>query len=174
MYKNTKEREERNVIEKFLKRSSWTDIVISLIFVFFGVLLIAKPNETVGAISIILGVVFIAMGVLKLVEYYTAETKEDYLLTIALIAVIFGIIILFASDAILSLFRSRVPLLPKLRGDFAEFLSESCLAHLSIFYQPTCGGLRYGYRIISIAKIFLAVWIQQLRVRRLSSSRLSL
>lgn len=105
MYKNTKEREERNVIEKFLKRSSWTDIVISLIFVFFGVLLIAKPNETVGAISIILGVVFIAMGVLKLVEYYTAETKEDYLLTIALIAVIFGIIILFASDAILSLFR---------------------------------------------------------------------
>ena len=88
MYKNTKEREERNMIEKFLKRSSWTDIVISLIFVFFGVLLIAKPNETVGAISIILGVVFIAMGVLKLVEYYTAETKEDYLLTIALIAVL--------------------------------------------------------------------------------------
>ena len=69
---------------------------------------------------------------------------------------------------------TRVPLLPKLRGDFAEFLSESCLAHLSIFYQPTCGGLRYGYRIISIAKIFLAVWSQHLQVRRLSSSRLTL
>ena len=105
IYKNTKEREEKNMIEKFLKRSSWTDIVISLIFVFLGVLLIAKPNETVGAISIILGVIFIAMGVLKLVEYYTSETKEDYLLTIALIAVIFGIIVIFASDAILALFR---------------------------------------------------------------------
>lgn len=93
------------MFEKIFKRSSWTDIVISIIFVLFGALLIAKPNETVGAISIILGVVFIAMGVLKLVEYYTSETKEDYLLTIALIAVIFGVVILFASDAILSLFR---------------------------------------------------------------------
>ena len=93
------------MFEKFLKRSSWTDIVISIIFVLFGALLIAKPNETVGAISIILGILFIAMGVLKLVEYYTSDTKEDLLLTTALIAVILGAIILFASDAILSLFR---------------------------------------------------------------------
>lgn len=93
------------MVEKFLKRSSWTDIVISIIFVLFGVLLIAKPNETVGAISIILGILFIAMGVLKLVEYYTADTKEDWLLTVALISVVLGIVILFASDAILSVFR---------------------------------------------------------------------
>ena len=73
-----------------------------------------------------------------------------------------------------SLHASRVPLLPKLRGDFAEFLSESCLAHLSIFYQPTCGGLRYGYLIISRAKIFLAVWNQLLRIRRSTSLRLTL
>ena len=45
------------------------------------------------------------MGVLKLVEYYTSETKEDYLLTMALIMVIFGVIILFASNVTLSLFR---------------------------------------------------------------------
>ena len=63
---------------------------------------------------------------------------------------------------------TRVPLLPKLRGDFAEFLSESYLAHLSIFYQPTCGGLRYGYLIVSIAKFFLAVWNLQLPFRRMS------
>lgn len=93
------------MFEKFLKRSSWTDIVISIIFILFGALLVTKPEETVGAISIILGVVFIAMGVLKLVEYYTSDTREDYLLSIALIAVIFGVIVLFASDAILSLFR---------------------------------------------------------------------
>ena len=73
-----------------------------------------------------------------------------------------------------SLHATRVPLLPKLRGDFAEFLSESCLAHLSILYQPTCGGLRYGYPIISRAKFFLAIWSQHLRFRRTSSSRLTL
>ena len=93
------------MIEKFLRRSSWTDIVISLIFVIFGALLIAKPDETVGAISIILGILFIAMGVLKLVEYYTADIKEDWLLTVALITVILGVVILFASNAILSVFR---------------------------------------------------------------------
>lgn len=93
------------MFEKFLKRSSWADIVISLIFVLFGALLIVKPAETLGAVSIILGLVFVAMGVLKLVEYYTSETKEDFLLTMALIAVIFGMVIIFASSTVMSLFR---------------------------------------------------------------------
>ena len=35
------------------------------------------------------------------------------------------------------------PLLPKLRGQFAEFLRESSLAPLGILYQPTCVGFRY-------------------------------
>ena len=93
------------MFEKFLKRSSWTDIVISIIFIIFGVLLIAKPEETKGAISIILGILFIAMGVLKLIEYYTSETKDDLMLTVALVAVIFGVVILFASDSVLTFFR---------------------------------------------------------------------
>lgn len=93
------------MFEKILKRSSWTDIVISLIFVLLGVLLVAKPEATVGAISIILGILFIAMGILKLIEYYTSDTKEDLLLTIALVSVIFGVIILFASDSVLAFFR---------------------------------------------------------------------
>ena len=36
------------------------------------------------------------------------------------------------------------PLVPKLRGYFAEFLSEGYLVRLGIFYPPTCVGLRYG------------------------------
>ncbi len=36
-----------------------------------------------------------------------------------------------------------VPLLPKLRGHFAEFLRESSLAPLGILYPPTCVGFRY-------------------------------
>jgi hypothetical protein len=40
--------------------------------------------------------------------------------------------------------KSKAPLLPKLRGHFAEFLRESYLAPLSILYLPTCVGFGYG------------------------------
>ncbi len=36
------------------------------------------------------------------------------------------------------------PLLPKLRGHFAEFLRESYLAPFSILNHPTCVGFGYG------------------------------
>ena len=39
---------------------------------------------------------------------------------------------------------SRAPLLPKLRGQFAEFLNHSSLDRLSVLHSPTCVGLGYG------------------------------
>src|SRR6185436_17525043 len=45
------------------------------------------------------------------------------------------------------------PLLPKLRGYFAEFLNEHSHMGLSILTPPTCVGLRYG-RIQSRARSF--------------------
>ncbi len=38
----------------------------------------------------------------------------------------------------------RAPLLPKLRGQFAEFLNNPSPVGLRIFFLPTCVGLRYG------------------------------
>ena len=49
------------------------------------------------------------------------------------------------------------PLLPKLRGYFAEFLNERSLAHLGILSLSTCVGLRYGHPSDSLARVFLAV-----------------
>ena len=43
-----------------------------------------------------------------------------------------------------------VPLLPKLRGHFAEFLNHSSLDRLSILYLTTCVGLGYGPRESSL------------------------
>ena len=42
---------------------------------------------------------------------------------------------------------SQAPLLPKLRGHFAEFLNNASPAGLRILSSSTCVGLRYGYRI---------------------------
>ena len=40
---------------------------------------------------------------------------------------------------------TRAPLIPKLRGYFAEFLNKSYLDRLGILYLPTCVG--FGTRI---------------------------
>ena len=48
-------------------------------------------------------------------------------------------------------FTPRAPLLPKVRGQFAEFLNQGSLVHLSFLSQPTCVGLRYGQEWSSVA-----------------------
>ena len=40
---------------------------------------------------------------------------------------------------------SRAPLLPKLRGQLAEFLNNPSPVCLRILFLPTCVGLRYGH-----------------------------
>ena len=42
------------------------------------------------------------------------------------------------------------PLLPRLRGYFAEFLNHSSPDRLGILYPPTCVGLGYGHRASSL------------------------
>jgi len=57
---------------------------------------------------------------------------------------------LFIKNSRLGLFTAafpqveEAPLLPKLRGSFAEFLSHESLEHLRILSLSTCVGLRYG------------------------------
>jgi hypothetical protein len=46
-----------------------------------------------------------------------------------------------------SLLLEEAPLLPKLQGHFAEFLSHDSLEHLRILSSTTCVGLRYGILI---------------------------
>ena len=55
---------------------------------------------------------------------------------------------MFLLNSCLSLFSAAhfwAPLLPKLRGHFAEFLNNTSPAGLRILSSSTCVGLRYGY-----------------------------
>ena len=49
-----------------------------------------------------------------------------------------------------SAYDNGAPLIPKLRGNFAEFLNEGSLARLRILSSPTCVGLRYGHLYFSL------------------------
>ena len=50
------------------------------------------------------------------------------------------------------------PLIPKLRGHFAEFLFRKSLEPLRLLASPTCVGLRYGQLQSWSAKLFSAAW----------------
>lgn len=92
-------------MEKFLKKSSWTDIIVSLLFVLFGIMLIARPESIMSIISILLGTICIVIGALKGIDYFASGKNDNYLLAIAIVAIITGIIIMFCADIILSVFR---------------------------------------------------------------------
>ena len=68
---------------------------------------------------------------------------------------------------------TRAPLLPKLRGHFAEFLLHNSLEHLRLLASPTCVRLRYGHSKHSLTRLFLAVWDQSVCGLTASPSRLS-
>ena len=60
------------------------------------------------------------------------------------------------------------PLLPKIRGQFAEFLNEGSHLRLRIFSSPTCVGLRYGYPKNSLEAFLGSVASATLRTLRCS------
>jgi hypothetical protein len=55
------------------------------------------------------------------------------------------------------------PLLPKLRGHFAEFLLHKSLEHLRLLASPTCVRLRYGHRAYSPPRLFSAACLRTLQ-----------
>lgn len=93
------------MFEKFLKKSGWTDIIVSLLFILLGIMLITRPESIMAVISILLGAICIVTGVLKLIDYYSMNRQDNYILAVSIVAIITGIIIMFCSDLILSVFR---------------------------------------------------------------------
>lgn len=91
--------------KKFLKKSGWTDIIISLIFIILGIMLILRSEAIVLAISFILGGIFVIMGILKIIDYYSNGKQDNYLIAVAVVMIIVGFIIMFFADVILSVFR---------------------------------------------------------------------
>lgn len=91
--------------KKFLKKSSWTDIVVSIVFILLGIMLIANPEVITAAIAIILGFIVIGIGVLRFIDYISSGKQDNYLLAVAIVLVIAGIIIMICAESIISIFR---------------------------------------------------------------------
>ena len=82
---------------------------------------------------------------------------------------------MFLLNSCLSLFSAacfQAPLLPKLRGHFAEFLNNASSVGLRILSSSTCVGLRYGHNKynsgFSRHRLYLLRYFSSLRITSLA------
>lgn len=95
-------------IQKILKKSGWMAIIESLIFAILGIILICNPDETVKVIAYVLGTIFIATGVIKIINYIQQKGTKDlfnYNLVYGILAVIIGIVTIIYSSTIGTILR---------------------------------------------------------------------
>ena len=64
-------------MEKFLKKAGWTSIITSLVLAIIGMVMIYNPQTTMQFISTVLGVFFIVIGVIKLINYFVAKGNSS-------------------------------------------------------------------------------------------------
>ena len=98
-------------MKNFLKKSGWINILVSIAFAIIGIFMIIKTDLAIKIISYILGGIFIVMGIVKIIDYFLSKGKYDfynYDLIYGIIAIIIGLITIFCSDLIESMFRIMI------------------------------------------------------------------
>lgn len=93
--------------KNLLKKTGLVSIVESLIFAILGIILVWKPEGIMAVICYILGAIFIAVGVVKIINYVQANGKSDlfnYDLLYGVMAAIVGIVIIVHADILSTIF----------------------------------------------------------------------
>lgn len=94
-------------MEKFMKKFMRSSIITSIILMVLGFLLIYKSENTIMAISYIIGGILIAIGVLALIRYVkegdSPGLRNELDIVYGIVTVIFGIIIIKNYHAIASI-----------------------------------------------------------------------
>ena len=86
-------------LEKVLKKTGLSSLLISIIFAILGIVLIKNPDETVKFISYILGITFMMVGLYKIIIYLRNKDKFDfynYDMTFGIIVWIYSFILAIA------------------------------------------------------------------------------
>ena len=95
-------------MEDFLKKTGWTSIITSVVTAIIGIIIIGSPETTMKIVAYVLGAMFIAFGVIKLIDYFVAKGTYDfynYELIYGALAVIIGIITIAYHNTIGTIFR---------------------------------------------------------------------
>jgi uncharacterized membrane protein HdeD (DUF308 family) len=96
-------------MKEFLKKTGWINVITSLAFAIIGIVLIANPEFALKVIATILGLLFIIIGGVKVVDYFAAKKESfdlyNYDLIFGIIAIVIGLVAIFYSNAMEFMFR---------------------------------------------------------------------
>lgn len=89
-----------------LKEVKWSNILISLIYIVIGILLIAFPKVSGDVITSIIGIGFLALGAVAVINYFLIPVKDAFYrndFVYGVIAIVFGLIIITKQNLIADL-----------------------------------------------------------------------
>lgn len=98
-------------MEKFLKKAGWTSILTSLVLAVIGIVMIYNPQTTMQFISTILGIFFIVMGIIKLINYFVTKGNSSLFtndIAWGIISIIIGLVVIVYSSTIENIFRIMI------------------------------------------------------------------
>ena len=98
-------------MEKFLKKAGWTSVITSIIFGIICLIMIYNPQTTMKFISTILGIFFIVIGIVKIINYFVLRGNSTLItndIAWGLIAIIIGLVTMVYSSTIENIFRIMI------------------------------------------------------------------
>lgn len=98
---------------KIIKKTGVQSLISSIIFAILGIILIIAPETTVKVISYMLGIMFMLVGIYKIISYFSNKGNYDfynYDMAFGIIAIILGIITIAYSREIGTIFRILIGL----------------------------------------------------------------
>lgn len=139
-------------MEKLLKKAGWFSIIVAIIYIVLGITIIANPGATLDIIAIITGIVFLAVGIIKVVDYFILQGNYDfynYELIHGLVAFVIGIIILAYARQVSTIFIILVGI----------WITYSGLMNLTLSMKLHVGKIRTWVVVFALALIMMIVGI---------------
>lgn len=94
-------------MEKLLKKAGWFSVIVAIIYIALGITIMVNPGATLEIVAIMTGIVFLAEGIIKVVDYFVLQGNYDfynYELIHGLVAFVIGIITLAYARQVSTIF----------------------------------------------------------------------
>lgn len=98
-------------MDNFIKKMGWTSILTSIVFAVLGLIIYFNPNTTFKVITYIIGIIFIIIGIPRIVSYFKAKADFEaynYDLVYGIIAILLGIVVIICSNFIEAFLRIAI------------------------------------------------------------------